>query len=64
LTFSGVIIFSATIVVGRASRREPVFQVSIHALPLGIPMVLDRVIQQAIAQVIAPLFEVRFSEHS
>jgi RNA-directed DNA polymerase len=32
--------------------------------PLGIPTVLDRVIQQAIAQVIAPLFEVRFSEHS
>jgi hypothetical protein len=32
--------------------------------PLGIPTVMDRVIQQAIAQVIAPLFEVRFSEHS
>jgi RNA-directed DNA polymerase len=32
--------------------------------PLGIPTVLDRVIQQAIAQVIAPLFEVQFSEHS
>ncbi len=32
--------------------------------PLGIPTVLDRVIQQAIAQVVAPLFEVRFSEHS
>jgi len=31
---------------------------------LGIPTVLDRVIQQAIAQVIAPLFEVQFSEHS
>lgn len=32
--------------------------------PLGIPTVLDRVIQQAIAQVIAPQFEARFSEHS
>jgi len=32
--------------------------------PLGIPTVLDRVIQQAIAQVTAPLFEVQFSEHS
>ncbi len=32
--------------------------------PLGIPTVLDRVIQQAIAQVIAPLFEAQFSEHS
>jgi RNA-directed DNA polymerase len=32
--------------------------------PLGIPTVLDRVIQQAIAQVIGPLFEPQFSEHS
>jgi len=32
--------------------------------PLGIPTVLDRVIQQAIAQVLGPLFEVAFSEHS
>ncbi len=32
--------------------------------PLGIPTVLDRVIQQAIAQVIAPIFEAQFSEHS
>jgi len=32
--------------------------------PLGIPTVLDRVIQQAIAQVIGPLFEPHFSEHS
>jgi RNA-directed DNA polymerase len=32
--------------------------------PLGIPTVLDRVIQQAIAQVLGPLFEVGFSEHS
>ena len=32
--------------------------------PLGIPTVLDRVIQQAIAQVIGPLFEPHFSTHS
>lgn len=32
--------------------------------PLGIPTVLDRMIQQAVAQVLSPLFEVDFSEHS
>ena len=32
--------------------------------PLGIPTVLDRVLQQAIAQVIGPLFEPHFSAHS
>ncbi len=32
--------------------------------PLGIPTVLDRMIQQAIAQVLGPLFEVEFSEYS
>lgn len=31
---------------------------------LGIPTVLDRVIQQAIAQILTPLFESKFSEHS
>ena len=31
---------------------------------LGIPSVQDRVIQQAIHQVISPLFERKFSEHS
>jgi len=31
---------------------------------LGIPTVLDRVIQQAIAQILSPLFEEKFSEHS
>ena len=32
--------------------------------PLGIPTVLDRVIQQAVAQVLGPLFEPAFSTHS
>jgi RNA-directed DNA polymerase len=32
--------------------------------PLGLPTVLDRVIQHAIAQVIGPLFEPHFSAHS
>jgi RNA-directed DNA polymerase len=31
---------------------------------LGIPTVLDRLIQQALAQVLSPLFEPRFSAHS
>ncbi|HPT29242.1 MAG TPA: group II intron reverse transcriptase/maturase [Bryobacteraceae bacterium] len=32
--------------------------------PLGVPTVLDRVIQQALAQVLTPLFESGFSDHS
>ncbi|HEY5704929.1 MAG TPA: hypothetical protein VIS96_05080 [Terrimicrobiaceae bacterium] len=32
--------------------------------PLGVPTVLDRMIQQAMAQVLGPLFEGGFSEHS
>jgi len=32
--------------------------------PLGVPTVLDRVIQQALAQVLTPLFESEFSDHS
>ena len=32
--------------------------------PLGVPTVLDRVIQQALAQVLMPLFESEFSTHS
>ncbi|WP_040401530.1 reverse transcriptase domain-containing protein, partial [Cecembia lonarensis] len=31
---------------------------------LGIPTVVDRVIQQAIAQILIPLYESRFSDHS
>ena len=32
--------------------------------PLGVPTVLDRLIQQALAQVLNPLFEGGFSDHS
>lgn len=32
--------------------------------PLGIPTVVDRVIQQAISQVLTPIFEKKFSENS
>jgi len=32
--------------------------------PLGIPTVLDRTIQQAIAQVLTPLYDPTFSDHS
>ena len=32
--------------------------------PLGVPTVLDRVIQQALAQVLTPLFDSDFSDHS
>ena len=32
--------------------------------PLGIPTVRDRVIQQAIAQVLTPLYDPEFSDHS
>jgi RNA-directed DNA polymerase len=32
--------------------------------PLGVPTVLDRLIQQAMAQVLTPLFEGGFSDHS
>ena len=32
--------------------------------PLGVPTVLDRLIQQTLAQVLTPLFESGFSEHS
>jgi RNA-directed DNA polymerase len=32
--------------------------------PLGVPTVLDRLIQQAVAQVLSPMFDDGFSEHS